>query len=73
MVTLQARVLHELLFCVGQDSPLKLPYGHIARKGTSPLHELLLCADGDYFLILHCDHILCILTLYSYVLHLDVV
>ena len=39
--------LHELLFCVGQDSPLKLPYGHIARKGTSPLHELLFCVGQD--------------------------
>ena len=33
--------LHGLLFCAGQDAPLKLPYSHIAYKGTSPLHELL--------------------------------
>ena len=49
-----------------------MPYNHIACKGTSPLHELLLCADWDYSLILPCDHILCILTPYFYVLHLDV-
>ena len=43
MVTLFARVLHplhELLFCVGQDSPLKLPHCHIAR----------MCIVGLYFM-----------------------
>ena len=64
--------LHELFFCVGQDPPLKLPHGYFACKGTSPLHELLLCADLDHSLILPCDNILCILTPYFYVLHLDV-
>ena len=24
-----------------------LPYGHIARKGTSPLHELFFCVGQD--------------------------
>ena len=40
-------VLHELLFCVRQDAALKLPYGHIACKGTSSIHELLFCVRQD--------------------------
>ena len=31
-----------MLFCVEQNYPSKLPYGCIAYKGTSLLHELLL-------------------------------
>ena len=50
--------LHELLFCVGQDSPLKLPYGHIVCKGTSPLHGLLFCVGKVAPLNLPYGHIL---------------
>ena len=39
--------------------------------GISSLHELFFCVDWDYFLILPCDHILCIDTNYLHVLHLD--
>ena len=39
--------LHELLFCDGKEIPLKLPYTHIAYKGTSPLHEVLFCVGQD--------------------------
>ena len=49
--------LHELLFYVGQDPPLKLPYGHIARKSTSPFHELLFCVEQDSPLKLPYGHI----------------
>ena len=40
--------IHELLFFVGQDSPLKFPYGHIAYKVTSPLHELMCWASCPF-------------------------
>ena len=53
----QSRKLHELPFCVGQDSPLKLPYSHIACKGISPLHELLLCVWQETPLKLPYGHI----------------
>ena len=57
MVTLPARVFH--LFCVGQETPLTLPYGHIAYKGTSPLHELLFCVGQDSPLKLPYGYIAC--------------
>ena len=44
-------------FYVEQDYPLKLPYGHIARKDTSPLHELLFCVGQDPPLKLPYGHI----------------
>ena len=31
------------VFCVEQDYPFKLPYGHIGCKSTSPLNELCYC------------------------------
>ena len=39
--------LHEQLFCVELDYSLKLPYGHIAYKGTSPLHETIMCTSKE--------------------------
>ena len=48
---------HEQLFCVELEYPLKLPYGYIAYKGTSPLHEQLFCVELDYSLKLPYGHI----------------
>ena len=51
--------LHELLFCVEQDQPLKLPYGRIVSKGTLPLCELLVCVEHDNHLKLPYGRIAC--------------
>ena len=49
--------LHELIFCVGQDAPLKLPHSRNAYKGTSLLHKLLFCVEQDLTLKLPYDRI----------------
>ena len=43
--------------CVGQDSPLTLPYSRIACKGTSPINELLFYVRQDSPLKLPYGHI----------------
>ena len=38
---------NELVFCVGQDPP----FGHMARRGTSPLHALLFCVFASHIYV----------------------
>ena len=56
----RTKILHPFMNCsfvLGKKHPFKLPYGHIAHRGTSPLHERLFCVGKDPSLKLPYIHI----------------